>query len=856
MRADDRALADLAASVADGSPVDWEAVEAGAPGRDRRIVRHLRLVDSIAALHRSIPPTTTDTPLATPATPDGRRWGRLVILEAIGKGTSCDVFRAWDSELHRDVALKLLHQDDLAESGRDAHARLMEEARRLARLRHEHVVQVYGAEEHDGRVGLWTELVRGESLDEIVTARGPLGAREAALVGLDVCAALAAVHNAGLLHRDVKAQNVMRETGGRIVLMDFGTGEDLAGSSRLVGTPLYLAPEIFGGQKASVQSDVYSVGVMLFYLVTGTFPVVAGTLEQLARGHANRLRQPLRDLRPDVPAGFIGVVERALDSDPARRYRSVGELEQGLRESLERSPALRPATEPVPAPKPRRRFGRPFVAAGAALVLLVVALIVWTRSSTSVVAPTSVTRVAVLPFREISSDPAVGYLADALTDQLISTLGQIQSLQVPSLTSVLQFRDRSASMVEIGTQLRVDDIVEATLFVVRGKNGSPDRVRINARLIAAATDSQIWAQQFERSLGDTLALQAEVTQAIASGISAVLTPAERRRLSRSRPTTPEANEAYYQGLHYLSESSTDGRAVEAFRRALALDPDHVGAHAGLARGLFTQGFLGAITHQEARVLALAEANRALELDPDSAEAEAALADLRFYYDWDWVGADRSYRRAIALNTSFARARSQYARYLAAAGRGDRAIAEAVQAAELDPTSASAASTRALMLYYASDYQGALGAIGHALQLEPASASAYFVLSRIDEARGALDEAIVANERALAIAGAGASNAWHAHLIRLRALSGATAEARAALARLTGEIAARHQRIGSAQLAYAHEALGERARAIQLLENALSEREPDILWLAVDPRAISLRDEPQVQQILNKLGIPR
>ncbi len=153
-------------------------------------------------------------------------------------------------------------------------------------------------------------------------------------------------------------------------------------------------------------------------------------------------------------------------------------------------------------------------------------------------------------------------------------------------------------------------------------------------------------------------------------------------------------------MHYLSESSADGRAIEAFRRALALDPDHVGAHAGLARGLLTQGFLGAITHQEARVLALAEANRALELDPDSAEAEAALADLRFYYDWDWVGADRSYRRAIALNTSFARARSQYARYLAAAGRVDAAIAEAVQAAELDPTSASAASTRALMLYYA------------------------------------------------------------------------------------------------------------------------------------------------------------
>jgi eukaryotic-like serine/threonine-protein kinase len=856
LRADDRALADLAASVADGSPVDWQAVESAAVARDKRLVRHLRLVESIATLHRSIPATDADAPAPAAATPDGRRWGRLVLLELIGKGTSCDVFRAWDSELHRDVALKLLHDGDVDSAG--AHARLMEEARRLARLRHEHVVQVYGAEEHDGRVGLWTELVRGEALDEVIGQRGPLGAREAALVGLDVCAALAAVHGAGLLHRDVKAQNVMREVGGRIVLMDFGTGEEISGTSRLVGTPLYLAPEIFGGQKASVQSDVYSVGVMLFYLVTGRFPVEAGTMEQLLRAHSSRDRKPLRDLRPDVPEAFVRVVERALDSDPARRQRSVGELEQGLRESLERQPAPRVTSgDAVVALKPRPRLRLPFVAAATVLLLLVVALIVWTRRSSPAVVAPSLTRVAVLPFRDISPDPVAPYLADELTDQLISTLGQIRSLQVPSLTSVMHFRDRSAPIGEIGRQLRVDDIVEATLLVVRGADGKPDRVRISARLIAAGSDTQIWAQQFERSMGDTLALQADVARAIAEGISAVLTPAERQRLSQTRQTTPEANEAYYQGMNALSQSSADGhRAVDAFRRALAHDPDHPGAHAGLARGLLALGFSGAITHPDARARALAEVNRALELDPDSAEAVAALADLRFYYDWDWTGADQAYQRAIALNSNFARARSQYARYLAAARRRDESISEATRAADTDPMSASAASTRAMTFYYARDYQAALGAIGHALQLEPRSAGAYFVLSRIDAARGAIDEAIVANERALAIAADGASNAWRAHLIRLRALAGAREEARAALARLPAELAARKQRLGSAQLAYVHEALGERARAMELLEQALSEREPDILWLAVDPRADPLRAEPRFAQVLSRLGIPR
>ncbi len=813
MRADDRALADLAASVADGSPVDWQAAEAGAAARDVRLVRHLRLVDTIAALHRSIPASSADveTLRVVPPASDGRRWGRLVLLEPIGKGTSCEVFRAWDSELHRDVALKLFFQDEIAgrDAGamKDAHARVMEEARRLARLRHEHVVQVYGAEEHEGREGLWTELVRGESLDEIVQARGPLGAREAALVGLDVCAALAAVHNAGLLHRDVKAQNVMREAGGRVVLMDFGTGEDLAGTNRLVGTPLYLAPEIFHGQKASIQSDVYSVGVLLYYLVTGAFPVVAATMDLLQRAHVHRQRQPLRDLRADVPEGFVRVVERALDSDPIRRYRTIGELEQGLRESLDKPAVPQADDRTVAALRRERRFAPAFLAAAAALALIVLALLVWTRNPAPVTTP-SVKRVAVLPFRDISSDPATAYLADQLTDQLISTLGQIGSLQVPSLTSVMPYRERSATVAEIGKELRVDEIVEATMSVVRGQNGIPDRVRINARLIAAGSDSQIWAQQFERSLGDTLALQAEVALAIAEGIRAVLTPAESRRLSQTRPTTPAANEAYYQGLHLLSQSSSDGYgAVDAFQRATTLDPDHAGAHAGLARGLMTLGFLGAMTHQEARARALSEANRSLALDGDSAEAHAVLADLRFYYDWDWAGADQGYRRAIALNGSFARARSQYARYLAASRRGVESIAEAVRAVELDPMSASAVSTRALILYYARDYEGALSAIRHALQLEPGSASAYFLLSRIEASRGTMDEAMAANQRALAIAGDKAPNAWRAHIVRLQALTGRADQARAGLTRLPAEVASRRQRIGTAQLAYVYERSG-------------------------------------------------
>ncbi|HXW05887.1 MAG TPA: serine/threonine-protein kinase, partial [Vicinamibacterales bacterium] len=429
MRADDRAITDLASSVADGAVVDWSHAEAGVPANQRRLIRHLQLVESIAAVHRSIPEgSPPESPDQAAAVMEVPRWGRLVLLERIGQGMSGDVHRARDTELHREVALKLLHDTS---ASRDAHRRVLEEARRLARIRHPHVVHVYGAEQHDGRVGLWMELVRGESLEQIVRARGRFGAHEAAVVGLDLCAALAAVHGAGLLHRDVKAQNVLRESGGRIVLMDFGTGEELrqnAGSSRMVGTPLYLPPEIFKGKAATAQSDIYSLGVLLFFLVTGEFPVSAGSMIELARAHSRGERRHLRDVRPDLPAAFVEAVERALERSPERRYASAGEMEAALRPTLDLPPLV---VREQPARSGIRN--RAFAGLAGVLALAVLALIAWSLTRGAPVA--SGASIAVLPFSDLSSNSPAPYLAAALTDELIATLGQIHTLRVSSMTS-------------------------------------------------------------------------------------------------------------------------------------------------------------------------------------------------------------------------------------------------------------------------------------------------------------------------------------------------------------------------------------------------------------------------------------
>ena len=330
----DRALlASLVAAVADGWPQDWDALEARAgDDRTRCALGALRILGAVFDFHRNLAPgrpASAGRPSpASPAAPALGQWGRFILLTKLGEGSYGDVYQAYDTQLDREVALKLLKP---GRSSADPTPRLLSEARMLARVRHPNVASVYGAGEHDGRPGLWMELVRGVNLEELLCSRGPMSASEAALVGLDVCRALAAVHGAGLVHRDVKTSNVMREVGGRVVLTDFGAGRHLDGQPRrqLAGTPLYLAPEVLEGRAATALSDVYSLGVVLFRLVTGSYPQGADRPGDGLGIHAGRATS-LRDLRPDLPDAFVVAVERALAASPADRPPSAGALRAEL----------------------------------------------------------------------------------------------------------------------------------------------------------------------------------------------------------------------------------------------------------------------------------------------------------------------------------------------------------------------------------------------------------------------------------------------------------------------------------------------------------------------------------------------
>jgi serine/threonine-protein kinase len=329
---------ELIDSVADGNDIDWAALEAHADPELLELLAHLKTVAGVSDVHRTSTDDDETGPVSTPVGLTGAslalgelgRWGHLQLVRKVGEGSYGEVYHARDTWLDHPVALKLLRPEL---TDRVAPTKLLDEARVLVKVRHPNVVAVHGADLQQNRVGFWMEFVQGQRLDDVVAFQGLLSAEEAAEIGQGLCSALAAVHDAGLVHRDVKAQNVIREPKGRVVLMDFGAGQliaDAVGGGG-AGTPLYLAPEMFNDAPASAQTDIYALGVLLYYLVTAGYPVPARSIEELQEAHARGRQRPLLVARPGLPRGFVNVVEKMRKVDPAERYQTASEALAALK---------------------------------------------------------------------------------------------------------------------------------------------------------------------------------------------------------------------------------------------------------------------------------------------------------------------------------------------------------------------------------------------------------------------------------------------------------------------------------------------------------------------------------------------
>jgi len=501
MMQDEAGLHELAGAIVGAARIDWAAAESSAADESmREIIRELKVIADIAELHDSMP--LPAVPYATAAltepSPDALgSWGPLRLVQKVGQGAFGEVYRAWDTRLDREVALKLLFAS-LAES--DARATsIIEEGRLLARVRHPNVATIYGAERIENRVGLWMEFVNGRTLEQLLQQSGVLSPAEVINIGVELCHAISAVHGAGLLHRDIKTHNVMLADDGRVVLMDFGTGRELndGATTGLAGTPLYLAPELLSGGAPTVRSDIYSVGVLLYHLLTGSYPVQGRGLRELRTAHECGTRTSVRTARPDLSPKLARVIERAIDPQPARRYQNADALGADLA-----------------ALKPRSRVVRLAYATGVAAALILAVTVGWeirgrqlgsSRTPSALLAgvglnpvgaahpsPASQPIIVVLPLKNLSAEPESDYFVDGLTDEIIRNLAVVQGLQVRSSTSSFALKDKPRNVPEVGQQLGVNLVVEGS--VLRAGN----KLRVIAQLVQVRGDVPLWSERFDR----------------------------------------------------------------------------------------------------------------------------------------------------------------------------------------------------------------------------------------------------------------------------------------------------------------------------------------------------------------------
>ena len=711
----------------------------------------------------------------------GRRVGHYEIKRLLGEGGMGRVYLAGDVRLGRPVALKLLPAQFTVEA--DRVRRFEQEARAASALNHPNIVTIHEIGEADSLHYIATEFVDGETLRERM-AGAPMTAGEALDVAAQIAAALQAAHEAGIVHRDVKPENVMLRRDRIVKVLDFGLAKlaqqgadgdaaEAEAATRLMvkthpgtimGTVAYMSPEQARGLEVDARTDLWSLGVVLYEMVAGRQPFAGATPTDVIISIAERDPAPLAEHAAGVPARLELIVRKALAKDREGRYQTAGELAadlKGLKHDLEigaeverAQPALATteldittAGEQAVASRrspPRAKRNRALLVAalaGAVVFAVLVSALFVRRSSTPAPQP-EIKSLAVLPLENLSGDASQDYFADGMTEALITELAKTGALRVMSRPSVMRYKGARRPLPEIGRELNVEAMLTGS--VVR----SGERVRIAVQLTHAATDRNLWAGSYERDLRDVLALQREVTRDIAGEIRIKLTPQEQGRLGSARPVNPEAYDHYLRGKFYLHRQSRENNeaAITVLERAVAADPTFAAAHAELAQACVWRFFLFTPDEKQWEEKAFVAVEKALSLDPDSAEAHLARGRLlwtpanNFPHD----KAIQEYRRALELDPSLDEARNQLALVYGHVGLLDEALGELETAIATNPSNALARFRVGEMLLFQGKNEQALTALRNVpAEANPALvgyqiALALFNLGRTEEASATIE----------------------------------------------------------------------------------------------------------------------
>jgi serine/threonine-protein kinase len=753
----------------------------------------------------------------------GTRIGPYEIVSLLGEGGMGQVYRGRDPRLGREVAIKVLTQDSARDD--EALARFEREARAVASLSHPNILAIYDIGQHEGTLYVVTELLEGETLRERIHD-SPMNWRKSVEIGAGIAEGLAAAHSRAVVHRDLKPENIFLTLDGRVKILDFGlaqvdpflssdqtnlpTTRFKTGPGTVIGTLGYMAPEQLSGEAVEPSADIFSLGCILFEMVTALKPFLrssgAATIAAILKEDI-----PRESLSDVVPIELQRIIEGCVEKVPVQRFQSARDLALTLR-AIGSSSALSSGILATVAKRPGSRSK-------------------------------SIDSIAVLPFLNAGNDPETEYLSEGITEGIINRLSQLPKLKVMARSTVFRYKNREGDAQAVGRELRVRAVVTGRLQHVGG------RLVINVELVDAIDGAQLWGERYNRELADLMQLQDEMSREVAEKLRLKLTGAEKKRLRKRSTENTAAYQLYLRGRHQWNKRNEESlhKSIAFFREAIDADPLFASAYAGIADSYITLGTNIPLPPREAMPRAKAAARRAVELDPTLAEAWASLAAVKWWYEWDWAGAEADYHRAIALNPNYAAVHDSFGMLLCARGRYAEAREQFAKASSLDPLSLIVSVHAGWPAYFARQYDAAIAQFEKALDLDGQFVPAHGWRGMALGQQGRHEEALLAFERGLSVDRIPILMAMlgHAH-----AIAGHRREAGNALAALREESQSRY--ISPYDLAVIHAALGDTQAAIAALQAALEDHSAWMVFLNIDPRLDSMRAVPAFEELARKL----